>query len=48
MQELLAQITWYRHIALLDKVRDAKEWVRVGDEGLGGALMLPACPWSPW
>jgi predicted nuclease of restriction endonuclease-like (RecB) superfamily len=25
VQELLAQITWYHHIALLDKVKDAKE-----------------------
>ena len=28
VQELLAQITWYHHIALLDKVKDPKdrEW----------------------
>ena len=25
VQELLAQITWYHHIALLDKVKDFKE-----------------------
>ena len=25
VQELLAQITWYHHIALPDKVKDAKE-----------------------
>ncbi|MFA4859253.1 DUF1016 N-terminal domain-containing protein [Methanoregula sp.] len=55
VQERLAQITWYHHIALLDKVKDAmeREWMSLhllppGMAGVGGVIIIADLPASSY